>query len=836
MSEPCLSEQCLSEQCLSEQWPHALGEGMSWVRQLAYRLVSDRALADDLVQETMLVAIQRPPLHSRAVRAWLARVLHNRLWLHRRGESRRTRREHRSVSSETVLSDTEYLERVEVVEHIGAAVRNLPAPYRRVILLRYFDDLSPVAIAEQLGVPASTIRTRLARAHDQLRQRLDDEYGNRRRWSLILTPFVGRSGVASSAAAIASLTTGSWLIGMKKFASTAAILLLLFTGFLAGDRLGWWDDNSASVDEKSSGEALLLPSVAVTETAAPPALFEDNRSGAETQTTRADEAEHSPDSSSEPVSAEGEVAVVSGHVYRTDGASLEGARVFLWGGEQPGSLVDAEGLFRIESLEEMGSSIYLEHHETQTALDSQVRPLLGEEVVLEIEVVVGNSITLETVDRLTQRPIPNVEIVIHKAVAIGQAGVIFAITDARGRVVCDYLHDGDYTVEVNHPDYTQSDVAFRTPRAGSIVCQLDPARRLEVTLAGYSEYPPQESVTLDLWQEGGASMNVAQTPNEDGTFSINAPPVGRWRGVLSGSPEFPYVRINFDVPAGEGSVQLPLKLPVRGQTTVVGRLLDTIGDPIPDAGRLAIGKFYSPVQADGSFELQHVTGGEHEVRLLVGGGDNFSERHLAWITIPDSGDVHRDFAIEGRGRLVVSLRGLPADQLAGSFGAGIRSLDDPSVRSLASKIGPAHKDVEFDRLSLGRYRVSPSLVFADVRGRASYAWGGSLPSYEIEIRSDTDVSELIVEIPEPARLEFMIDVPSGSSIPGVASIQLRGENQEWMRFPFVEIADRTAELGFYVSGSFQVTIDLDGYEAMTESVTLRAGDTTRRTLKPTALP
>ncbi len=623
---------------------------------------------------------------------------------------------------------------------------------------------------------------------------------------------------------------------MKKFASTAALLVLLLGGYVVGDRLGWWNINSVVVNGDLSGSGAISSPVAGSDPDALTSPSEEDSSYENRRTTTPDEADSSPNSSGEQPSAERKIAVVSGHIYRTDGASLEGATVFLWGGEQPGSLVDADGVFRIESPEEKGGSVYLEHNGAKTALDSTVRPVFDDEIVLEIEVAVGHSVILETIDRKTQRPIRDAEIVIKKSAQVGQAGVIFATTDASGRVTCDYLIDGDYTVEATHSDYTRSDSEFSAPREGAIVCQLDPARPLEVTLVGYSEYPPQERATLDLWQESGGSMNVSQAIGEDGTFTINAPPTGRWRGVLSTSPEFPYVSFEFNVPEGDGAVLLPIQVPARGQTTVAGRLVDGIGDPIPNAGRLAIGKFYIPVQSDGSYQLEHVTGGRHEARLLVGGGDDFSERHLDWVVIPDSGDVHRDFVIEGRGRVLLKLSGLPADQQTGAFGSGIRRLDDPSGRSLASKIGPAHKDIEFDRLAVGRYQVSPGLVFSDVRGRSSYAWGGRLPFREIEIRSDTDVIELIVEIPEPSRLEFLVGAPPGSTVPGVVSIHLQGDSHERMRFPFVELVDRTAKLNFYVSGQFEVTIDLDVFETITENVTLRAGEPTRRTLKPTARP
>src|SRR5215510_3385240 len=49
-----------------------------WVKALALRLVADDAAADDLVQETWLRAIERPPQQAagpRSLRAWLKQVV-----------------------------------------------------------------------------------------------------------------------------------------------------------------------------------------------------------------------------------------------------------------------------------------------------------------------------------------------------------------------------------------------------------------------------------------------------------------------------------------------------------------------------------------------------------------------------------------------------------------------------------------------------------------------------------------------------------------------------------------------------------------------------------------
>src|SRR5262245_29421694 len=55
----------------------ALLNEAGWLRRLAASLVGDAAQADDLVQDTWVAALRRPPSAERAPRPWLARVVRN---------------------------------------------------------------------------------------------------------------------------------------------------------------------------------------------------------------------------------------------------------------------------------------------------------------------------------------------------------------------------------------------------------------------------------------------------------------------------------------------------------------------------------------------------------------------------------------------------------------------------------------------------------------------------------------------------------------------------------------------------------------------------------------
>lgn len=58
---------------------------------------------------------------------------------------------------------------------LGQAVETLPLIYREVLGLRFEEDLKLEAIADLLGVPLSTVKSRLRRALEELRTMLTDQ-------------------------------------------------------------------------------------------------------------------------------------------------------------------------------------------------------------------------------------------------------------------------------------------------------------------------------------------------------------------------------------------------------------------------------------------------------------------------------------------------------------------------------------------------------------------------------------------------------------------------------------------------------------------------------------
>ncbi len=208
-----------------------------WLRGLARSLVRDESAADDLVQETWLAALRTPPRDAGALRGWLGQVVRNFAINRNRGDTRRQRRENEIAGTESTDPSTDLVEQMELHRTVVDAVLALNEPNREAIILRYFRDLTPSAIAAQLDVPVKTIKTRLHRGLHELRRSLDREYGSRERWGLIACPIAGltKSALTTTAGAASTFsiihTIGGVTMAWKVSAALLLVAVLVWVGW-----------------------------------------------------------------------------------------------------------------------------------------------------------------------------------------------------------------------------------------------------------------------------------------------------------------------------------------------------------------------------------------------------------------------------------------------------------------------------------------------------------------------------------------------------------------------------------------------------------------------------
>ncbi len=169
----------------------------------ACRLTSDRQVAEEVVQETFLALWNRAELFNPDVgslAAWLHTIARNRTVDRLRAIGRRPRlipvssaRQGEEVDASalerlaatnpvvggaaTTAGPERALEELEVRLAIREALDGMPETERTVILLAYRDDLSQAEIAERLGWPLGTVKTRTRRALLRLREVLGGDLG-----------------------------------------------------------------------------------------------------------------------------------------------------------------------------------------------------------------------------------------------------------------------------------------------------------------------------------------------------------------------------------------------------------------------------------------------------------------------------------------------------------------------------------------------------------------------------------------------------------------------------------------------------------------------------------
>jgi RNA polymerase sigma-70 factor (ECF subfamily) len=215
-----------------------------WIWRLARSLVADDPTADDVLQETLVVALERSERVGKSgpsLRAWLSTVARRVALRRRRSEVRRSEREHAAARPLELPPADRVLERETARRRLVEHVLSLDELYRDAILLRYFDELEPIEIARRLGIPDSTVRNRLRRGLAQLQVRLDCERGEGwRQWCLLLAP-MGTGGAKTSLAPLSGWTAGLLAMGTK-------LALILVAAFAALATVLSWHAVRPAVD------------------------------------------------------------------------------------------------------------------------------------------------------------------------------------------------------------------------------------------------------------------------------------------------------------------------------------------------------------------------------------------------------------------------------------------------------------------------------------------------------------------------------------------------------------------------------------------------------------
>ncbi|MFT6082419.1 MAG: RNA polymerase sigma-70 factor (ECF subfamily) [Planctomycetota bacterium] len=251
--------------------PELLLRERAWLHGLARQLVRSPELADELAHDALSAAVmQASPLHT-GPRRWLAAILKKQVAGHRRSEQRRRQREAEATPPAAPPPPFDTVAQFEMQRDVAHAVLALAEPYRTTVLLRFWEGLSPAAIARRMEVPIETVRTRQKRGLAQLRERLDARHGgDRAAWAvpMLTTLWQARSIASVSLTAIVLMTTLQKLLALLGL-GVAMLLSAFAAGWFpfAGAPLTTRDDMQPTrtvVAENSAAETVPSPTAIAT--------------------------------------------------------------------------------------------------------------------------------------------------------------------------------------------------------------------------------------------------------------------------------------------------------------------------------------------------------------------------------------------------------------------------------------------------------------------------------------------------------------------------------------------------------------------------------------------
>lgn len=164
------------------------------LEKFAYRLTNNKADAEDLLQSTLLRAIEKKHLFNKGTNlySWMSKIMYN---MFVSGYRRKTK-------FESKYDPEPYLEKQSVqagqeikieLQDVDIAMNNISEDHKEILIMVCVKGMQYAEVSEALQIPVGTVRSRLSRA----RQNLQDELKNPKAKSFMKARHSGNYEIAA---------------------------------------------------------------------------------------------------------------------------------------------------------------------------------------------------------------------------------------------------------------------------------------------------------------------------------------------------------------------------------------------------------------------------------------------------------------------------------------------------------------------------------------------------------------------------------------------------------------------------------------------------------------
>ncbi|MBU1307683.1 MAG: sigma-70 family RNA polymerase sigma factor [Alphaproteobacteria bacterium] len=148
------------------------------IKSMMMKLGSSDALAEDLVQETFVSVWRKAAMYSQqrgAPSTWIFTIARNLRIDQLRRQSNKPYEDLESLElASDAPSGSSLVEQNQVIERVTLALKSLPVEQQEVVRLSFVQDMPHAQIAESIGIPLGTVKSRLRLAYERLRPLLED--------------------------------------------------------------------------------------------------------------------------------------------------------------------------------------------------------------------------------------------------------------------------------------------------------------------------------------------------------------------------------------------------------------------------------------------------------------------------------------------------------------------------------------------------------------------------------------------------------------------------------------------------------------------------------------